>query len=399
MANATDCLLTWICLLFTLKNRHLRQIPDDNKVSDTIIHYAEEVAWSLGEPIESKDNSSLTESGKALYLSNYIGTNGGNRPSLAYIAFKTEEEVMESGVRDCTKYAMLSLNLININNLIIMQFACVDNYCVGIRSFHDKESSDSEIIAKNQRAISYQEADINTEYMQIKISNNSPESYNFDESSTSTSAGTENIPENKTFDFTFPMSNTTQFVDCQPIIDFSTLTHYVNAEQELDYIDSKPDNLFKIDKDLRDIIKFVYQLDNVAESDTILSKIVTENNAFCGGVGIVLKVAVVAATNYCLRADTNIANVEKSTFAATITHDAENHKLVVSGGSIVGGRLIYGIKNRAVAIIDESGNVYWATNNLKNVEQTITVNDQDKTELKFAIDLNYDFRKIIYKAM
>lgn len=382
------------------------QIPDDNKVSDTVIHYAEEVVWSLEGDLEKIDNSSLTVTGKALYLSNYLGAGSGNKPSLAYVAWKNDTAVLQDNTFQNKLYGLLSIENNHTGTAVMLNFGAYDNNSIGFRSYRlmydGATGADNKNITTAQNAISYQSGNATTEYMQLKISNEAPTKYNFSTDLTGTEGkkaptDTESITQNKTFDFTFPMSNKQQFNECSPLVNFSEF-----------YNGQIPNNLFKIDKDLRDIIKFVYQLDNVGISGTILTDNFVALNTFCiGGKTTNFKIY--------LRKESGIGIDENcELFAVTSTNSGTSAygdyiEFLASRERREGEELTepiddewFAYRHKGVILSDESNNILCENNTVFLTTCRYADGEgeeEEQTKIEVSIYLRYDFRKKQYKCM
>lgn len=217
-------------------NIRLWAIPED-KVSDRDLHYAENIEVEINPKSTNANNGSLSILGCEL-LKNYLTAN--TIPSLAYVAWKKAEDITADIDTDSTNYALATLTSLPLGKSIIMTWSTQDNASMGSRSYNKfnafPDSSDL------QNFIAY---DSKAQYLNVRFSNASPTTYLFDANLLPLS----DMDANKNFKFTFPASNKKQYTDCLSLADFGQ---------------------FKIEKDLRERIKFNFQLDFVGKSGTIV---------------------------------------------------------------------------------------------------------------------------------
>ena len=161
-----------------------------------------------------------------------------------------------------------------------------------------------------QNFISYNEK---ANYLNIKISNVAPSSYVFDNSLLPLGGET----RNQNFEFSFPASNKKQYTDCQSFVDFGQ---------------------WYIQKDLRERIKFNYQLDFVGKNGTIVYGKGVTLNRLCTNKPTTFRIFKNRAVPY--------SSFERRIFANTVVE--------VQDGSI-------GAYNN-LAITDQNLNLLFATN-------------------------------------
>lgn len=247
-------------------------IPNDN-IQDRILHYAEtmEVEINAQEPVPN--NGSLTEVGHSLAL--YYNDATYKRPDLAYIAWKPKAEMLSDGDDISTNYAVVTLTSIPIGKSICMQWEAADNASMGNRSYNttlpDTDANVQNYIPYNERA----------RWLNMVFANALPDYYNF-RNDLLPKGGEEG--NNRDFEFS------------RPALTAKSFRVKYNLERYSETIVKFKE--FEILKDIRERIKFVYQLDFVGKNDTIVYERAITYNRLVNRYTTRLKVWINSAKPY-----------------------------------------------------------------------------------------------------
>jgi hypothetical protein len=228
-------------------------IPNDN-IADRSLHYSEIVEVEINPQSVEVNTGSLQATGITL-LSDYM--TDLNRPDLAYIAWKDTDQIRTDADEISTDYAMATLSALPFGKSVLLTWETADNVSMGNRSYHKLALDVYEYSANIQNFIQY---NAKSTYMNVFFHNSKPSFYNTFRNDL-LPLGEES--ENQSFQFTFPALSAAQYRDkksTDPIAVFGQ---------------------FKIDKDLRERIKFVYQLDFVAKNGTIVYDKAIALNRLC----------------------------------------------------------------------------------------------------------------------
>ena len=249
---------------FVEVDHNLRQwsIPAD-RVQNRYIHYAQDLLFALDEglPITS---GALSEGFIEHYHSYFAGATPTS-PSVAFLAFKTYvdyyNDASTSEWSDSRGYGLLSCKGAPLGKSISFAWAAADNASLGSRGYY---VLDAGTISYTQRQM-FVEYPAAAEYLQFFMSSVAPTNFNYNSEYTGVGnnqlgADIETRTQNKNFAHTFPLSNKAQFRDGVAQIDFSARTA------------GSAENLFRIQKDLRERILFCFQLDMRGIGDTIVFK-------------------------------------------------------------------------------------------------------------------------------
>lgn len=218
-------------------------IPNDN-IQDRVLHYTELMEVEIDAQSPAPSNGSLTEVGR--YLASYYNDENYKRPDLAYLTWKPIREALSDPDQISTNYAVVNLTSVAVGKSICMTWEAADNASMGNRSYSADLSGDR---ARAQNYIPYWET---ARYLNMVFANAIPDDYNF-RNDLLPNGENEN---NKNFHFTRPALTAKSFK-----IKYN-LENYSETIVKL--------GEFEIFKDLRERIKFVYQLDFVGKNDTIV---------------------------------------------------------------------------------------------------------------------------------
>lgn len=303
---------------------------------DTTIFYAENIECSIGTGLAT-GNGHLTADGLRL-LSRYATST--SKPSLSYIAFKTNADLALDDNKQNNGYAMESLLAIPFGKSISLTWTMEDNASVGERAYRKVFTSTG---ADRQQFIAYPSQ---AEYMQFKVSNAKPTSYDFDSSDDYTKTGgqVENDNMNKTFENTFPMSNKKQYSDAVSLGRWG----------------------FYIYKDLRDKIISTIQLDFVGKNGTIVYNGATELSPFVNNTTSTFKVFVGGESEYSTYTQqANGTEYEVSSISSNVSANVIDISLTMANQIP---------DHTKIAITDGNGKLMWATNTgLQNATSTLHI--------------------------
>lgn len=284
-------------------NQRTWRIPAADEVTQRNIHYAENVFYSINETISGVSNGSLADASFGLRAltdftnktsKGYVASVAGQdinyaRPSLAYIAFKTDSEVNADADDQSIGYAMASCDPVPVDKSIIMTWTAEDNASMGSRSY-DKALKN--YTAERQAFCAYPEK---AEYLQFKLSSEAPAVYNYNKENTGINANEEE--DNLTLCLGLPFLTAKQFKNVGKNESFTiaqygyqnqgtseepkwvwenSLFNYTHLGAEIIKIPA-----IKIEKDLREKISFSYQLDFLGYGDTIVYENACVWSALC----------------------------------------------------------------------------------------------------------------------
>lgn len=286
----------------------LRQwsIPADEKVTDRNINYSEEIWYSIGEPLPASDGCiaasklgtsilfDFTQKTRDKVVNNEVIKTPYGRPNLAYIAWKTNSEITVDSDDQSEGYALASCSPIPADTHILMSWAAEDNASMGSRSYNISSGLYREqYAAERQQFVSYPEKSF---YLQFKLSDEIPYSYNFNNDYTGTD---EEGGTNASFCLSYPLSTKKQYGEVSQTITETTgegeteVVNTVHNGTEFAALDG-----FKIEKDLRERILFSYQLDFVGKYGTIVYGKVASWSILCNRNTTELRVFVNSSVPY-----------------------------------------------------------------------------------------------------
>lgn len=269
-------------------NQRTWRIPAADEVTLRNLHYAEDVFISVGEFIPygfrkggyiqriayGNDNPNASKALTRYTNKTSKGTVAGvenqdinfARPSLAYIAFKNNRAINSDADDQSNGYAMASCDPVPVDKSIIMTWTAEDNASMGGRSVAYNgpidETDLSEFNAQQQYFVSYPEK---AEYLQFKLSSESPAFYNYNKEYTQIGNCREE-GTNLSFSLGFPICTKKQFLN----VDETSLYKVNNLDFSHLGIQFAYIPFIKIDKDLRERIAFTYQLDFKGYGETIV---------------------------------------------------------------------------------------------------------------------------------
>ncbi|MEG1806184.1 MAG: hypothetical protein RR327_07325, partial [Clostridia bacterium] len=305
---------------------NLRQweIPSGDKVSDRNLLVAEEIQVSIGQAVEPS-NGMLNDGGILEFLINYNVAK--DKPNLAYLAWKPMRFINTEDKFDSRDYALTSLTTIPFGKSIQMRFEALDNASMGSRIYNYFPNT-----TKRRWLQSFVSYDEKANYLNFKISNKMPTTFNFLEQYTGTDSNVES-GMNKSFEHTFPLSNKEQFDNAEFMI------------QGIDY---------KIEKDLSEKIIFNYLLNFVGKNGTIVYEQSCATNSLCNSKAIDgFKLYVSATESY----GTWDKVGRGQQFTANLIE-----KSIVNNNGRMRFRTAFDGKYSSLAITDLSGNLLFATN-------------------------------------
>lgn len=242
-------------------NQRTWRIPAADEVTQRNIHYAEDILFSFGSNdvnVPAGNGYVFTSRYGSLAAVDYVNKLSRNknyaRPSLAYVAFKTDSAINADADDQSNGYAMASCDPIPVDRSIIMTWTAEDNASMGSRSY---DNLVKEYQASRQAFCAYPEK---AEYLQFKLSSEAPADYNYNADYTGINAN-ESGP-NESFCLGYP---------------FLTKKQYMDSESE----DIVTIPTVKIEKDLREKISFSFQLDFKGVNETIVYEKACSWSAFC----------------------------------------------------------------------------------------------------------------------
>lgn len=285
-------------------NIRLWAIPKD-KIADRDLHYSEIVEVEINPTMASTNNGSLTIKGLGV-LRNYQTSE--TVPSLAYVAWKNTASIISDSDTQSNNYALAPLSALPIGKSVIMTWGAVDNASMGNRTYSKTAAQPHR--GDVQSFVAYDEKAL---FFNCKIGNIAPQTYDFDNSLLPLGGET----RNQNFEFSYPASNKKQYTDCQSFVDFGQ---------------------WYIQKDLRERIKFNYQLDFVGKNGTIVYDKGVTLNRLCTNTATTFRIFKNRAVPY--------SSFERRIFADTVVE--------VQDGSI-------GSYDN-LAITDQNLNLLFATN-------------------------------------
>ena len=354
-------------------NQRTWRIPAADEVTQRNIHYSEDLFFSIGNQDEitsSNGSISATDYGMNATVDYTKKTTKGYvagvadqdinyaRPSLAYIAFKTDSEVNADSDDQSNGYAMAACDPVPVDRSIIMTWTAEDNASMGSRSY-DKLLKQWR--AERQAFCSYPEK---TEYLQFKLSSEPPAQYNYNASITGINA--EEKEDNLSFCLGYPFLTKKQFNAVETKETYSFYQYAYRNKGTADAPDWEWGNIdvsythhgrefvkipaIKIEKDLREKISFSFQLDFKGIGETIVYEKACAWSAFCN------------RNTTALRVFYDNDNVPYS------EHDVSGKgtEIVVTSTTISSGALSISFNSafswKHLSICDKDGNLMFATN-------------------------------------
>lgn len=355
-------------------NQRTWRIPAADEVTQRNIHYAENVFYSINEPITGHAfNGGITADyyGKKALVDftnktskGYVASVAGQdinyaRPSLAYIAFKTDSAVNADADDQSIGYAMASCDPVPVDRSIIMTWTAEDNASMGSRSYGKGLKN---YTAERQAFCAYPEK---AEYVQFKLSSEAPDEYNYVQGNTginATESGT-----NETFCLGYPFLTKKQFSKVETEENFNFEQYgfkNFGTSENPDYKWDEGSFLYthlgtefakipaiKIEKDLREKISFSYQLDFLGYSDTIVYENACVWSALCNRNATTLRVYINSSTPY---SEYDVKG--RGTLLNTAIADISSYELTIS---VTGSD---GVEYSNIAICDGNDNLMFATN-------------------------------------
>lgn len=331
----------------------LRQwtIPADEKVTDRNINYSEEIWYSIGENLPESDGCiaasklgtsilfDFTQKTRDKIVNNEVIKTPYGRPNLAYIAWKTDSEINVDSDDQSNGYALASCSPIPADTHILLSWAAEDNASMGSRSYNAWANA---YTADRQMFVAYP---TKAQYIQFKLSDEMPYSYNFDKNITGASA--EEKGTNATFCLSYPLSTKKQYGEVSQTITETTgegeteVVNTVHNGTEFAVLDG-----FKIEKDLRERILFNYQLDFVGKYGTIVYGKVASWSILCNRNTTELRVFVNSFVPYGINSilgqgtEIPVASVAWNEYRLLITFDStyEWTNIAICDGS---GKLMF----------------------------------------------------------
>lgn len=363
-------------------NQRTWRIPAADEVVLRNLHYAEDVFVSVGELMPYNDVNYLSYRGyiqKSSFpiLGNYTrktrkGTVAGvenqdinfARPALAYIAFKNNRKINGDAEDQSNGYAMASCDPVPVDKSIIMTWTAEDNASMGTRSY-DKGLKQWRV--ERQAFCPYPEK---AEFLQFKLSSESPAIYNYNASITGINAKEEE--DNLSFCLGYPFLTKKQF-NSAGTKETYFLNQYVyrnkgtadSPEWEWGNVDVAYTHLgaqavhipfIKIDKDLRERIAFTYQLDFKGYGETIVYPKACEWAALCNKNETRLRVYKNSSKPYS-EYDVDGKGVEITAQITNVVEDAFSIGIYFKGA--------FSWNN--LAICDKNGDLMFATNKAGSV--------------------------------
>lgn len=280
-------------------NQRTWRIPAADEVTQRNIHYAEDLFFSIGTQDEigsSNGSISATAYGMQATVDYTKKTTKGYvagvadqdinyaRPSLAYIAFKTDSAVNADADDQSGGYAMASCDPIPVDRSIIMTWTAEDNASMGSRGYcYNISDAWADMRVQRQNFCPYPET---TEYVQIRFSSESPGDYNLNADYTGVGDLVKESGVNATFCLSYPFMTKKQYNQVGDKFDYTIRTGtagdeksdktYTHHGHELAKIPA-----IKIEKDLREKISFSFQLDFKGIGETIVYEKACAWSAFC----------------------------------------------------------------------------------------------------------------------
>lgn len=286
-------------------------IPNDN-IQDRVLHYAETMEVEINAQEPAPSNGSLTQVGRDLAL--YYMDDTYKRPDLAYLAWKPIVEVLADADEISTNLSVISLTSTAVGKSIFMTWETADNASVGNRSYSADSSGG---IARAQNYISYWET---ARFLNMVFANATPDYYNF---------RNDLLPNGEN-------DNNKNFHFSRPALTNKSFRIKYNLENYSETIVKFGE--FEIFKDLRERIKFVYQLDFVGKNDTIVYEKAVNYNRLVNKYKSQLKVWVNSQKPY-------------NPYELKVHNDAD----LLPTGATIGN--YYNL-----AVTDFEGNLFFATN-------------------------------------